>query len=101
MATVYEVTEVSLVQASVGDRVLGRVNASIGTFTTLLTLFGAIAGGVIAETWGLRAAFWVGLVGAALAFVVVWFSPVRHVRDAPLTPNIGMSGGGLPIPEPE
>ncbi len=101
MATVYEVTEVSLVQASVGDRVLGRVNASIGTFTTLLTLFGAIAGGVIAETWGLRAAFWVGLIGAALAFVVVWFSPVRHVRDAPLTPNIGMPRGGLPIPEPE
>ena len=101
LATVYEVTEVSLVQASVGDRVLGRVNASIGTFTTLLTLFGAIAGGVIAETWGLRAAFWVGLVGAVLAFVVVWFSPVRHVRDAPLAPNLGMPGGGSTIPEPE
>ena len=30
LATVYEITEVSLVQASVGDRVLGRVNATIG-----------------------------------------------------------------------
>ena len=99
LATVYEVTEVSLVQASVGDRVLGRVNASIGTFTTLLTLFGAVAGGIIAETWGLRAAFWTGLLGAALSLVVVWFSPVRHVRDAPLTPNIGLPGGGLPITE--
>ena len=100
MATVYEVTEVSLVQASVGDRVLGRVNASIATFTTLLTLFGAIAGGIIAETLGLRAAFWVGLLGAVLSLLVVWFSPVRHVRDAPLRPNIGLPDR-QPIPEPE
>jgi MFS family permease len=99
LATVYEVTEVSLQQASVGDRVLGRVNASFHTFTTLLTLIGAVAGGVIAETWGLRAAFWVGLAGAVLALLVVWFSPVRHVRDAPLVPNIGMPGDQLPITE--
>jgi MFS family permease len=99
LATVYEVTEVSLVQASVDDKVLGRVNASIGTFTTLLTLFGAIAGGVIAETWGLRAAFWVGLLGALLSLLVVWFSPVRHVRQAPLRPTIGMPGDQLPIME--
>ena len=109
LATVYEVTEVSLVQASVTDRVLGRVNASFHTFTTLLTLAGAIAGGVIAESFGLRTAFWVGLLGAVVALLVVWFSPVRHVRSAPLTPNIGLPGGGLgggrgggpSIPEPE
>jgi MFS family permease len=91
-ATAYEVTEVSLVQASVENRVLGRVNASIGTFTTLLTLLGAILGGVIAETWGLRAAFAVGLIGAVMAFLVVWFSPVRHVRDAPIS-SLGLQPG--------
>lgn len=99
LATVYEVTEVSLVQATVDDRMLGRVNASIGTFTTLLTLFGAIAGGIIAETWGLRTAFWVGLLGAALSLLVVWFSPVRHVGQGPLSPTIGMPGDQLPIME--
>ena len=99
LATVYEVTETSLVQATVGDRVLGRVNASITTFTTLLTLAGAIVGGIIAETLGLRTAFWMGLLGAALSLVVVWFSPVRHVRDAPLKPTIGMPGDQLPIME--
>jgi len=41
-ATIYEIVGVSLTQASVGERVLGRVNATIGTFTTLLTLAGAI-----------------------------------------------------------
>jgi MFS family permease len=99
LATVYEVTEVSLQQASVNDRVLGRVNASFHTFTTLLTLAGAILGGVIAETWGLRAAFAVGLLGGVVSLVVVWFSPVRHVRDAPLVPSIGMPSDPFPITE--
>ena len=95
----YEITEVSLVQASVGDRVLGRVNATISTFTTLLTLAGAIAGGIIAETWGLRAAFATGLLGAVFAIIVVWFSPVRFIRDAPLAPPTAMPGDGLPLTE--
>jgi MFS family permease len=99
LATVFEVTETSLMQASVSDRVLGRVNASFTTFTTLLTLAGAIAGGYIAETWGLRTAFWVGLAGAALTLLVVWFSPVRKVREAPLVPTIDMPGDTLPITE--
>jgi MFS family permease len=99
LATVYEITETSLVQATVGDRVLGRVNASIGTFTTLLTLGGAILGGIIAETWGLRAAFAFGLLGAVFSIVVVWFSPVRQIRDAPLRPSIGMPGDRMPITE--
>ena len=99
LATVFEVTETSLMQASVSDRVLGRVNASFTTFTTLLTLFGAVAGGIIAETWGLRTAFWVGLAGAALTLLVVWFSPVRHVRVVPLVPTIDMPGDTLPITE--
>ena len=86
-ATVYEITQVSLTQASVGDRILGRVNATMGTFTTLLTLAGAIAGGIIAESWGLRAAFVVGLLGAAVGILFVWFSPIRFIRDAPLAPT--------------
>lgn len=99
LATVYEITEVSLVQASVADRVLGRVNATISTFTTLLTLAGAVFGGIIAETWGLRAAFAVGLLGAVAAIVVVWFSPVRFIRDAPLVPLHGLTADELPITE--
>ena len=99
LATVYEVTETSLIQASVGDRILGRVNASTGTFTTLMTLAGAIAGGVIAETWGLRAAFAVGLLGGVFSLVVVWFSPVRFIRDAPLATNAVLPGGESPLTE--
>jgi MFS family permease len=99
MATVYEVTETSLIQASVNNRLLGRVNATVWTFTTLMTLAGIVAGGIIAETVGYRAAFWVGLAGAVVAIVVVWLSPVRQVRDAPLVPTIGMPGDELAVME--
>jgi MFS family permease len=98
-ATVYEIVEVSLTQASVGERVMGRVNGTINTFTTLLTLVGAIGGGIIAEVFGLRAAFAVGLLGAVAAIVVVWFSPVRHVRDAPMSTDPVLPGAESPLTE--
>lgn len=95
-ATVYEIVETSLTQASVGERVMGRVNATIGTFTTLLTLAGAIGGGILAELFGLRTAFAVGLLGAVAAILVVWFSPVRHIRDAPAAITIDSIKVALP-----
>lgn len=98
-ATVYEIVEVSLTQASVGERVMGRVNATIGTFTTLLTLAGAVGGGIIAELFGLRAAFAVGLLGAVAAILVVWFSPIRHIRDAPISTGPVLPGDEGPLTE--
>lgn len=97
-ATVYEIVETSLVQASVGNTVMGRVNATIGTFTTLLTLVGIVGGGIIAEVFGLRTAFAVGLLGAIAAIIVVWFSPVRHIRDAPITTEVVLPGADAPLP---
>jgi MFS family permease len=97
-ATVYEIVETSLVQASVGNAVMGRVNATIGTFTTLLTLVGIVGGGIIAEVFGLRTAFAVGLLGAIAAIIVVWFSPVRHIRDAPITTDLVLPGADAPLP---
>ena len=98
-ATVYEIVETSLTQASVGERVMGRVNATIGTFTTLLTLGGAIGGGIIAEVYGLRAAFAVGLVGAMLSILVIWFSPVRFIRNAPMTTDAVLPAAAVPLTE--
>lgn len=98
-ATVYEIVEVSLTQASVGEKVMGRVNATISTFTTLLTLAGAVGGGIIAEVFGLRAAFAVGLLGAVAAILVVWFSPVRHIRDAPISRDPVLPGEQSPLTE--
>lgn len=98
-ATVYEIVELSLIQSSVGDRVIGRVNATIGTFTTLLTLGGAIGGGIIAEVFGLRVAFAVGLLGAVLSILVVWFSPVRFIREATISSGLVLPGDESPLTE--
>jgi Na+/melibiose symporter and related transporters len=97
-ATVYEIVDVSLIQASVGERVMGRVTATINTFTTLLTLVGAIGGGILAEVFGLRTAFAVGLLGAIAAIVVVWFSPIRHIRGAPMSTDLMLPGDESPLP---
>jgi archaellum biogenesis protein FlaJ (TadC family) len=41
-------------------------------------------------------AFVTGLLGAVVAILVIWFSPVRHIRDAPTTITIGGTGITLP-----
>jgi len=97
--TVYEIVETSLVQSSVDNRVIGRVNASFFTFTTLMTLAGVIIGGVVAEYLGLRAAFVFGLVGAVVAIAVVWFSPVRHMRETSIAEGPVLPGGEAPLTE--
>jgi len=51
----YDIVETSLTQSIVEGRVLGRVDATIGTFTTITALIGAILGGILAEVIGLRA----------------------------------------------
>jgi MFS family permease len=97
--TVYEIVETSLVQSSVDNRVIGRVNASFFTFTTLMTLAGVIIGGVVAEYLGLRTAFALGLVGAVLAIAVVWFSPVRHMRETTISAGPVLPGEESPLTE--
>jgi Na+/melibiose symporter-like transporter len=97
--TVYEIVETSLVQSTVDNRVIGRVNASIFAFTTFATLAGVILGGVIGELYGLRTAFFVGMLGALASVAVVWFSPVRHMRDTTLSDGPVMPGDETPLTE--
>jgi MFS family permease len=97
--TVYEIVETSLVQSSVDNRVIGRVNATFFTFTTLMTLAGVVLGGLVAEAAGLRAAFAFGLLGAVFAIAVVWFSPVRHIRDTTMSAGPALPGDETPLME--
>jgi MFS family permease len=97
--TVYEIVETSLVQSSVDNRVIGRVNASFFTFTTLMTLAGVVIGGVVAEYLGLRTAFVFGLVGAVVSIAVVWFSPVRHMRETTIAEGPVLPGDEAPLTE--
>ncbi len=75
--TVFDVTEVSVRQARVGDRQLGRVNATVRVAMVLAQLAGTIAGGLVAETLGLRTAAFLAPVFALLGAGIMWLTPVR------------------------
>jgi MFS family permease len=84
--TLFEITQVSLTQSVVEDRLLGRVNGSIRFFEDVFQLAGTIAGGVIAELLGLRAAMAFGVLGGLVAVGFVWFSPIPGLRTMPTRP---------------
>ena len=79
----YDIVETSLTQSIVDGRVLGRVDATVGTFTTITALVGAILGGILAEAFGLRATIAIGVIAGATAILFIWFSPARLIREAP------------------
>jgi len=97
--TVYEIVETSLVQSNVDNSVIGRVNATYFTFTTLATLGGVILGGVLGEVLGLRAAFAFGLLGGVFSLAVIWFSPIRRIRDVTLADGPVLPGEESPLTE--
>ncbi|MFJ6751090.1 MFS transporter [Streptomyces sp. NPDC091266] len=68
---------------------LGRLTAST-SFVNYGTLpFGALLGGALGSALGLRTAMWIMTAGVPLAALILVFSPVRKVRDLPLTRSEG------------
>jgi MFS family permease len=77
--TIYEINQVSVMQARAPRRFLGRVGASFRFIEWGASLVGLLLGGVLGEVIGLRAALFVA-VGAQLA-APLWLarSPVRTI----------------------
>jgi MFS family permease len=75
----YNVTAISLIQAITPDRMLGRANASRRFIVWGVIPLGALAGGTLAATIGLRETMVVGAVGGVLAVIPILLSPVRSV----------------------
>jgi len=100
-ATLEEITELSLLQATVPNEVLGRVNSTYDFVTHLALLVGTIGGGLIGEWFGLRQALVFGLLGGVAAVVFVWFSPLRTLRDLEIRPPDRplLPVDDLPVPE--
>ncbi len=87
---IYHINQVSLRQAITPPLLQGRVNASVRFLVLGTTPLGALVSGTLATTIGLRAAMFVGALGAALAFLWVWFSPVWGLQKMPET--VGEAG---------
>lgn len=82
--TAFDVVTVSIRQASVDDRALGRVGASFHTLAMAFLLAGTVIGGVLAVTAGLRWALVVGGAGGLLALAILWFSAIRRMDEVPV-----------------
>src|SRR6266496_934432 len=80
---VYNINQVSLRQAIVPKNVQGRMNASMRWIVWGTIPAGAIAGGVLAEVFGLREAIVIGVIGGLFSFLWVFLSPVRSLKDVP------------------
>ena len=72
---------VSLRQSITPTDLLGRMNASYRTISYGAIALGALLGGVLGQTIGLRPALLLGAIGLLVTPFLVLFSPVRHVRD--------------------
>jgi hypothetical protein len=81
--TVYDVTETSVRQSRVAARELGRVASTFHVGSAAAQWAATIAAGVLAEVIGLRATAFLAPVGALLAAAILYWSPVRTLRDLP------------------
>ena len=87
---VYNVNQVSLRQAITPDRLQGRMNASMRFIVWGTIPIGTFLGGVLAELIGVRQAIFVGSLMALTAFLFVFFSPVRRMKEPPPAWQPGM-----------
>jgi MFS family permease len=80
---VYNVSQVSLRQAITPEPLLGRMNATMRFLVWGTIPIGQVIGGLIATVFGTHTAIWVGAIGGLIAFLPVFFSPVRSLQRIP------------------
>jgi MFS family permease len=84
-AVLYNINQVSFRQRLCPDHLLGRMNATMRFLVWGVLPIGALAGGVIGTTIGLRNTLWVAVAGQTLAGFWLLASPMRSMRDFPGT----------------
>jgi MFS family permease len=80
---VYNITQVSFRQGLCPPELLGRMNASMRFLVWGTMPVGAFLGGVLGSTIGVRPTLLIGAIGGCFAFVPVFLSPLRTMRDLP------------------
>ena len=82
--TVYDVTETSVRQSLVADRELGRVTSTFQVASAGAQLVATIGAGLLAEVIGLRLTSFLAPLGGLLAAAILFWSPVRYLRELPV-----------------
>jgi MFS family permease len=80
---VYNITQVSFRQGLCPPELLGRMNATMRFLVWGTMPLGALIGGVLGSAIGVRDTLLVAAIGSCLAFVPVFFSPLRRMRELP------------------
>ncbi|GIF73642.1 MFS transporter [Asanoa siamensis] len=74
-------------QAYVPHGLLGRVTVSMQLLNYGTIPLGALIGGALGATVGLRATIWLTMAAVVAAGWIVLFGPLRHSRDLPVQPG--------------
>ena len=80
---IYNVTQVSFRQRLTPERMLGRMNATMRFLVWGTMPIGSFLGGLLGQYFGARIAVWIGAIGATTAFLPVFASPLRNMRELP------------------
>ncbi|GAA0441685.1 MFS transporter [Streptomyces sp. NPDC046215] len=75
---------VTLRQHVTPDPLLGRMNATFRFLLTGATAVGSALGGLVGQVAGVRMAVWSGAICLAGAFLPVFCSPIRRLRELPV-----------------
>lgn len=78
---VYNITQVSFRQALCPPELLGRMNATMRFLVWGTLPLGALVGGVLGATIGVRRTLLVSALGGILTFLPVFLSPLRRMRE--------------------
>jgi MFS family permease len=80
---VYSINQITVRQAMVPYRLLGRVNASRRFLVFGVIPLGSLVGGALGQAVGLRPALFLGVAWQALSLIWLLLSPVRSLRATP------------------
>jgi MFS family permease len=79
----YNITQVSFRQGLCPPELLGRMNATMRFLVWGTLPLGGVIGGALGTLVGVRAALLVAAIGGGLAFLPVFLSPLRRMRELP------------------
>lgn len=79
----YQINELTFLQVSVPDHMLGRANATIGFGAEGIAPIGALVGGLLAGMIGTRETLWVAVLGGLFTAIWMAVSPLRALRRYP------------------
>jgi MFS family permease len=80
---IYNIAQVSFRQGLCPPQLLGRMNATMRFLVWGTMPLGALAGGILGSAIGVRETLLVVAIGSCFAFVPVYLSPLRTMRELP------------------